>query len=49
MQVIGSEKMASGQPNRKAKWCKMQVVGVKIKEVRLKKAANCMVLVLYFR
>ena len=29
MQVIGSEKMVSGQPNRKAKWCKMQVVGVK--------------------
>jgi hypothetical protein len=24
-------------------------MGVKIKEVRLKKAANCMVLVLYFR
>ena len=26
---FGSEKMASGRPNRKAKWCKMQVVGVK--------------------
>jgi len=29
MRVIGSEKIASGRPNRKAKWCKMQVVGEK--------------------
>ena len=25
MQVIGFEKIASWRPNRKAKWCKMQV------------------------
>ena len=25
MQVIGLEKIASWRPNRKAKWCKMQV------------------------
>ena len=29
MQVIGSEKIVSGQPNRKAKWCKMQVLFLK--------------------
>ena len=29
-QVFGREKIASGQPIRKLKWCKMQVVGLKI-------------------
>ena len=29
MRVFGSEKMASGRPNRKAKWCKMQVMFLK--------------------
>ena len=28
--VIGGAKNASWQPNRKAKWCKMQVVFLKI-------------------
>jgi hypothetical protein len=30
MLVIGVEKIASRQQNRKAKWCKMQVLGLKI-------------------
>ena len=29
MRVFGSEKIASGRPNRKAKWCKMQVLLLK--------------------
>lgn len=28
-QVFGHEKMASGQPSRKLKWCKMQAVFLK--------------------
>ena len=30
MLVIGVEKIASRKQNRKAKWCKMQVLGLKI-------------------
>ena len=29
MQVIGLEKLRAGNQNRKAKWCKMQVVFLK--------------------
>ena len=29
-QIIRTEKTANWQPNRKAKWCKMQVIGLKI-------------------
>ena len=29
-QVIGLEKLRAGDQNRKVKWCKMQVVGLKI-------------------
>ena len=34
MRVFGSEKIASGRLNRKAKWCKMQVLFLKTDKLK---------------
>ena len=33
-QVIGTEKIANWQPNRKAKWCKMQTKYPKLDKIK---------------
>ncbi len=33
-QIIGTEKTANWQPNRKAKWCKMQTMYPKMDKIR---------------
>ena len=41
MQVIGLENIASWQPNRKAKWCKMQVDFLKWTKIGTHKTEKC--------